>query len=267
MFEIEPEVLESVSQLTRMWEKLMEDVGGIASDETGLAIRWADAGFGFYNALVATEPIVREDQLGQVLLRSVDFMNHRTQSGSLWIFGELVSPEIRPLISDLACEAGLVPSLTCWGMAGDVSLTETSNHPALRFERVTSQEHLDLYASLNARAYGVSEAGAQAAFRGSNLWRNEIFAFLAFEGSKPVACAGACVVDGRIFTIMVATEPTAQRRGYGEAVTRRALLEANQASGISRVCLQATAAGKPVYEKIGLRANSVVQLFSRAVDK
>ncbi|MGO7258834.1 hypothetical protein ACCT32_35350, partial [Rhizobium brockwellii] len=66
--------------------------------------------------------------------------------------------------------------------------------------------HLDAYASLNARAYGLSEEDAMSTFRGSRLWREEIFAFVAYEGSNPVACAGACVVVGRLFLVLVATD-------------------------------------------------------------
>jgi hypothetical protein len=62
---------------------------------------------------------------------------------------------------------------------------------------------------------------------------------------------------------MVATELSARREGFGEAITRKAIFEASLKSGIKRVCLQATEAGRPVHEKIGLRANSVLQLFSR----
>lgn len=263
MHAVDPEVSESVSQLTGMWSKLIEDVGGLVSDDEGLAVRWADAEFGFYNAIVATDRVTGEEQLRHLLSQSVKVMDKQTQPGSLWIFKELVAPDTRAKIGDLAREVGLAPSLTCWGMAGELASMAEPSHPNLRFERVTSAEHLDMYASLNARAYGLSEAGARATFRGSRLWRNEIFAYVALEGSQPVACAGACEVDRRLFLIMVATDPSSQRRGFGEAATRKALFEAGQATGITRVCLQATEAGRPVYERIGLRHNSVLQLFSR----
>lgn len=263
MFHSSSEVYESVNQLTGMWGKLVRDVGRSVADEDGLAIRWADAKFAFYNALVVTGLVEGEEQLRQLFLRSAEFMDGREQPGCVWLFEDLVSPDVRGKIGELALGAGLVSSFTCWGMAGDLPLLEEPIHPALRFERVTSARHLDIYASLNARAYGLSEADAMATFRGSRLWREEIFAYVAYEGSQPVACAGACEVDGRLFLVLVATDTDRRRRGFGEAVTRKALYEAIQSTGIERVCLQATAAGKPVYERIGLRSNSLLQLFSR----
>ena len=71
-------------------------------------------------------------------------------------------------------------------------------------------------------------------------------------------------MDGHLFLVLVATNPNRQRRGFGEAVTREALYEAIQSTGIERVCLQTTAAGKPVYERISLRQNLLLQLFPGA---
>lgn len=263
MFHVDAEVFESVGQLAGMWGKLVGEAGGLFYQEDGLAVRWADSDFGFYNALVATDRVASEEQLRRLFSQSLKIMDGRRREGSLWIFEEMVSPDLRPLLNNLALEASLAPLLTCWGMAGELPPVTEPAHADLRFERVASSEHLEMYATLNARAYSLPEAGAQAAFEGSRLWRDEIFAYIAFTGSQPVACAGACEVDGRLYVVLVATEPSFQRRGYGEAVTRKALFEARRATGIARACLQATSAGKPVYEKIGLRQNSVLQLFSR----
>jgi GNAT superfamily N-acetyltransferase len=263
MFHVDEEVFESVGQLAGMWGKLVEDVGGHVGDEKGLAVRWADSDFGFHNALVANDRVSGTEQLRELLSRAVKFMDRKSKPGFLWIFEELVSPDARAKLGELASASGLSASLTCWGMAGELTSMQEPAHRALRFERVTRDEHLDMYATLNANAYGLPDAGARAAFHGSHLWCEDIFAYIAFEEARPVACAGACEVDGRLFVLLVATEPSRHRRGFGEAVTRKALFEASRATGVTRACLQATAAGKPVYEKIGFRQNSTLQLFSR----
>ena len=43
-----------------------------------------------------------------------------------------------------------------------------------------------------------------------------------------MTCAGAVEADGRLFVVLVATDPEWERRGYGEAVTRKALHEGAQ---------------------------------------
>jgi GNAT superfamily N-acetyltransferase len=50
---------------------------------------------------------------------------------------------------------------------------------------------------------------------------------------------------------LVATSPDHQRKGYAEAVMRRALDEAREAWGVRRTVLHATAAGQPIYRRMG----------------
>ena len=60
---------------------------------------------------------------------------------------------------------------------------------------------------------------------------------------------------------MVATEPDYQKRGYAESVMRKAVHEGTKATGFTRAILQATEAGRPVYERIGLEVTSTVQIL------
>ncbi len=53
-----------------------------------------------------------------------------------------------------------------------------------------------------------------------------------------------------------------QRRGYGEAVTRKALYEGVRATGLTRATLHATAAGAPVYPRIGFEPNSPMRFYA-----
>jgi predicted GNAT family acetyltransferase len=76
-----------------------------------------------------------------------------------------------------------------------------------------------------------------------------------------VTCAATVEADGRLFVVLVATAPEWERRGYGETVTRKALYEGARATGLTRATLHATAAGAPVYPRIGFRPNSPVGFY------
>ena len=80
----------------------------------------------------------------------------------------------------------------------------------------------------------------------------------------PVACAATVEAQGRLFVILVATDPDRQRRGYGEAVTRKALFEGARATGLTRATLHATVAGAPVYPRIGFEPNSPMRFYAPA---
>lgn len=253
--------MESAEQLLGMWQALIEDYGATATTEAGVAHRWADTRFGFYNTLTFADADVDVATLAARLDHAGRFMRSSDKTGFFWLFEELLTDEAQTQLPTMATQAGLAPAMTCYGMAGDVLPLPEPSHPALRFERVSTQAHLDAFASLNARAYGMSEADAREVFEDSDLWRNDIYAYLGFEGDTPLCCAGSYPVDGRLFVVLVATEPTEQRRGFGEAITRKALHEGAKATGLTRATLQATEAGRPVYERIGLRVTSRVPLY------
>jgi len=256
--------IESSEQLLGMWKALVEDVGATAVAEAGVAHRWADTAFGFYNTLLFADPGVDHTELALRLDHAVAFMRDSKRSGFLWLFEELLTDTARSELGKAVERAGLLRAMTCYGMAGDVLPLPEPMHPNLRFERVSTQGHLNAYAGLNARAYGMSEADACAAFAGSRLWLEDIYAYVGFQDDRPVCCAGTYPVDGRLFVVLVATEGDCQRRGFGEAVTRKALYEGSKATGFSRATLQATEAGRPVYERIGLGVTSIVSLYGLA---
>jgi len=66
-----------------------------------------------------------------------------------------------------------------------------------------------------------------------------------------VATASVALIDQIAYVALVATQPDHQRKGYAEAVMRQALLEARKAWGERRTVLHATAAGQPVYRRMG----------------
>ena len=59
-------------------------------------------------------------------------------------------------------------------------------------------------------------------------------------------------------------DPDQQRRGYGEAVTRKALYEGVRATGLTRTTLHATVTGARAYPRIGFEPNSPTHFYTLA---
>jgi GNAT superfamily N-acetyltransferase len=131
----------------------------------------------------------------------------------------------------------------------------------LRYERVTTEEHLRAYADINSLSYGFPLEAGRAGLAGSALWKGKMHSYLGYENDIPVSAAATVINDGCLFLALVATTPAAQRKGYGEATVRKALFEGARATHLTRTVLHATDAGFPVYQRIGYRKVSTIQAY------
>ncbi|MCX2951107.1 GNAT family N-acetyltransferase [Lentzea sp. NEAU-D7] len=255
------EALESLEQLTVGWRAMVLDRNPDADvrDLPGIAVRWADCRFPFWNCVTLTESGIGADLLAQRFAEAADVMRTKQEFGFLWVFEGLAEGAD---LDALAGRAGLEHAFPGTGMAGDLLPIPEPSHAELTFERVTTDDQLLAYADINSRAYGFGVEAGRDGIAGSALWKSGVHAYLGLRDGVPVTCAGAVETAGRLFVVLVATEPGWERRGYGEAVTRKALYEAWRATGITRATLHATAAGAPVYPRIGFEPNSPIRFYA-----
>lgn len=259
---ISPAALESVQQLADTWKAIVIDRGtGDVRDLPGMAIRWANSKFPFWNCITFTDQIADGKLLDERLAHAATYMRQRSQPGLVWLFEELLDPCCRAELPPAAERAGLSYSLPLFGMAGDFLPIPEPEHPSLRFVRVTTEEELLAYADLNSRAYGMPLEAGRDGLRGSALWKSGMYTYLGLEDGIPVSAAATVQTNGCLFLALVATAPEAQRKGYGEATVRKALFEGAKATGLTRTVLHATAAGAPVYERIGYRKVATIGCY------
>jgi GNAT superfamily N-acetyltransferase len=121
----------------------------------------------------------------------------------------------------------------------------------VRFQRICDDETVGTFATLNCLAYGFPLEVGRSVIGADTFWHDHAYGFIAYDGQLPVATATGIVCGTSIFLFLVATRPEAQRKGYADAVIRHALNAAHAATGIRRTSLQATEAGRPVYQRLG----------------
>ncbi|MBD2830780.1 GNAT family N-acetyltransferase [Streptomyces sp. NPDC049952] len=258
------EPIESMEQLAVVWRAMVLDRDDNADvrDLPGLAVRWADCRFAFWNCVTLTEVGADAKVTRRRLHEAADIMRSKTHAGFLWVFEELLDEAARVALEPAAERAGLQYAFAGTGMAGDLLPIVEPAHRDLTFVRVRTDEHLRAYADLNSRAYGFPPEDGRDGLVGSALWKDGVYAYLGLRDGEPVTCAATVEADGRLFVVLVATDPEWERRGYGEAVTRKALFEGGRATGLRRATLHATAAGAPVYPRIGFKPNSPMRFFA-----
>jgi GNAT superfamily N-acetyltransferase len=266
MAQISSDALESVQQLADTWRTIVTDYGGgDVRDLPGMAIRWANSRFPFWNVVTFTDRIADAGLLEERLSEAAAYMRQRRQSGLIWLFEDLLDPSCLPELPAAIERAELCLSMSGFGMTGNVPTTSEPSHPNLRFIRVTTDDDLRAYADLNSRAYGMPLEAGRDGLNGSELWKSGIHAYLGLENDVPVSAAAAIRTHDCLFLALVATAPEAQRKGYGEATVRKALFEGAKATGLTRTVLHATMAGAPVYERIGYRKVAKIGFYGLAI--
>ncbi|MET9415675.1 GNAT family N-acetyltransferase [Streptomyces klenkii] len=258
------ESIESMEQLAVVWRAMAidRDADADVRDLPGIAVRWADCRFAFWNCITLTDIDADTALVEQRLNQAADIMRSKRHPGFLWLFEDLLGDGARAGVRTAAEKAGLEYAFPGTGMAGDLFPIPEPSHSDLTFVRVTTDEQLQAYADLNSRAYGFPLEDGRDGLLGSSLWKNQVHAYLGMREGVPVTCAATVEADGRLFVVLVATAPEWERRGYGEAVTRKALYEGARATGLTRATLHATAAGAPVYPRIGFKPNSPMHFYA-----
>ncbi|GAA4302732.1 hypothetical protein GCM10023086_19260 [Streptomyces venetus] len=257
--------IESMEQLAAVWRVMVLDRDSHADvrDLPGVAVRWADCRFAFWNCVTLTEQGADAGLLKQRLGEAAEIMRSKERPGFLWVFEDLLDDEARAGLADAADRVGLECAFPGTGMAAELPALSEPAHPDLTFVRVTTDEQLRAYADINSRAYGFPLEDGRDGLGRSALWKERVHAYLGVrDDGTPVSCAATVEAEGRLFVLLVATHPEWERRGYGEAVTRKALYEGSRATGLTRATLHATAAGAPVYPRIGFRPNSPMRFFA-----
>jgi N-acetylglutamate synthase len=89
---------------------------------------------------------------------------------------------------------------------------------------------------------------------------NRGVAYLGYVRGKPVATSLRFTTSDIAGIYSVSVLPEFRRRGFGEAMTWRAAVDGLE-EGCTRSCLQATAMGFPVYEKMGYRVVEKYQIW------
>lgn len=86
------DAIESMEQLAVAWRAMVRDrdAGADVRDLSGIAVRWADCRFAFWNCLTLTDVDADAGLAERRLGEAVDIMRSKKHPGYLWIFEDLL---------------------------------------------------------------------------------------------------------------------------------------------------------------------------------
>ena len=124
--------------------------------------------------------------------------------------------------------------------------------PELEITRVEDEAELAVATSVVAAGFEARRGPFAALLNPRVAALPGLSIYVARAGGRPVSTALAWIGDGSIGIFNVATPPEYRGRGYGRAVTEKAVIE-GFAAGADLAWLQASPLGEPVYRAMGFR--------------
>lgn len=163
-----------------------------------------------------------------------------------------VRPGCDPLMAELALSRGMIGTADIPLMAlEDPSALDVAESGDLVIRTVPA-EHADLHVSVAAAGFEAPERLFSQLMTPGVVGARGASCYLGEAGGAPVTTGFAVTLRDFVGIFNVATPPRYRRRGYGAAITARAVCDAFS-SGARWAWLQSSPAGYRVYEKLGFR--------------
>jgi len=216
---------------------LIESTPGIGIYATGLPIR-------LFNQIVTDDGATADD-----LTRAIERIRERaTRFYPVLRRGQ--DDGLRPVLESLAvpAEDGTVPGMALHPIPPDLPTTADG----LDIRVIDDAAGLHDHAIAAALGFGLPESlGIE--FIGDDLWtRPSARVYVGYADGEPVS-TGFTVRTGRTIGVYtIATVEHARGRGFGAAITGRVIAD-GVAEGCDVATLQASAMGRPIYERMGFR--------------
>lgn len=137
------------------------------------------------------------------------------------------------------------------------------NLPRFEIRRVTDAAGLEDHRVVVTEGFGVARSIAIETTGLGLLGTPECTIYVGYAGGLPVT-SGLGWRSGRVIGVYaISTVPAARRHGYGEAMTTRVMAD-GIAAGCDVAVLQASEAGRPMYERLGFRVDVRYNAYVRS---
>jgi ribosomal protein S18 acetylase RimI-like enzyme len=156
---------------------------------------------------------------------------------------------------------GLHHSVDLPGMVAEEVRPPVKPLAPLDVRRVSDGPTREAFCAIGSVCFHVPLPWFEEVFESPSVWKN-FAAYVGYSDRDPVATAAVVLGGGALGVYNVATTPARQRQGFGEAIMRYALADAQSRLGIRRSILQSTPAGLHLYERMGYRKVTTVGVYA-----
>lgn len=256
----------SLTQFAGAWNLWCEAAPGhIIREEAGIHYAYSGCPIPFFNVALLTGRDLSAADLDQQARQATAWFADKPVPWLLVVTHERLQGDTAPAPVLDACGFGEVMPLTGMIAAGVASRPDMPEglHLIDDPDDDTCASALDV----NSAAYAMDLSAGKAFMGARRFWGDHVLV-VGRAGEAAVTSTAVLMVDGYRYVALVATDPAYQRRGFADAAMRRALERSASVHGERPTVLHATAAGRPVYERMGYTtiANHTVFMEKRFLE-
>ena len=168
--------------------------------------------------------------------------NVRGLEWAYWVCEDWIDSRARRKSRQVSKRQGLRHSVDLPGMVAEQIVPPVKPLPVLEIRRVGDTATREAFCAIGSVCFHVPITWFREVFDNHMVW-DRFAAYVGYRNEAPVSTAAIVMGGGAIGVYNVATMPEQQRHGYGEAVMRHALAQAQKEHGMERSILQSTPAG------------------------
>lgn len=249
----------SLRQFTEAWRLMSADApDAVGASGNGIEYVFSGLPIAFFNIAIVTGKDLSAEALSGSGQDACAFASGRDVPWMLIVTHEGLAPGVDAATALGACD--LVPIMPLTGMLADVVTPAVAPPAGLGLNVPEDEVGCASTVDVNALAYGMDLEASRSLLGRPGFWKDHVLVIGTAEGAAASSTA-VFSVDGYRYVALVATHPAFQRRGFASATMRHALEVAARTMGDQPTVLHATAAGRPVYERMGYEAISNHTVF------
>ena len=235
---------------------------GEVREAAGVTIASVGVTFQMFNAAFLSGPVLDEKDLdGRIKTAQVHF-GARGLGWSYWVCEDWMDSRTRRGATGAFKRHGLYLATRLPGMLAEKLARPARTLPRLEVRVVENEATWQAFCQIGALCFNVPLQWFQEVFDARRVWDNGFSGYVGYFEGEPVSTAATVLAGGAVGVYNVATVPGYQRRGFGEAVMRYALTQAQDRYGVERTVLQATAQGFRLYQRMGYAVVTDVAVYT-----
>lgn len=221
----------------------------------GLSLVYAGVPYALFNTALVTQPVPSHDSgdMIDLLDRAQDFFNRYNVPWSIWFCEEFLDPNHRRPARIALATRGFKLMMEAPGMIARELAEPRPTLPLLDCRPVSDARTRRDFSRIMSTAFHVPEDMSLDVYSGEYLWQGDLHGWIGYRGAEPISTTAVISGVEAIGLYAVATQPNYQRQGYGESLMRHAMSHEARLSGLDRSILQSSAAGYPLYVRMGYR--------------